>query len=738
MKKNFKKTMTMLTALTLTVGQCQIPAMATTSEIHIDGDNEVVTAGAVNETPITDSTTVIVDKGASASTSLGGDIATNNGTVNENGDNSKAYFDYEHENDNTETVGTNNGTVTTNNTDGTVTENNGTVKDNYGTVTLNNKDVVNNGSKESEINEVTENNNDVVNNDPQGINEISIKAEVTTNTKNGTVGTNYHNGTVGTNDGTVTTNYGNVETNNGTVGINASNETLGTGNVGKNLGTITDNYGTIGESTNDGTIVNNYAKLENNKGTINNNYAFIGNNTGTIDSNFSESEVTENNKLITENLGTVVTNTKNAQIDENLGTITTNEGLVKDNMADIKNNLGEVTQNSGTVTTNKEGAVIVTNTGIVNSNEEDAVIVTNTGTGIIITNAGSVETNEAVIRNNDGENAVVNKNTSVIQINNATVIDNTGTITTNYGKVEQNKGTVTTNNGTVYNYGGTVVDNTNGTEYFQISVKAGSHQTKSASGGTDLFNYDGKDWLTQEGSETAYTEILITPSENYYISSITGLPDGVTAERNDDGTWTLTIPSGTNLEITIPDAELIKNEYSSSGGSSSGGGSGSGSSSSSGGSATVNLTPTQSFNSRAADTMGLTAYGTPVYMDSNGNMLTVDPTTVVAYTSDLTTIANTFISSLVQVSPQDTVGSGTINPYNLYISSQAEGFYVPVSANVVSGTTYTVYYSNGDSYEITCNADGLLDLPIFRTKNIDAFNFVIVGLQATPIAPATA
>ena len=721
MKRNFKKTMTVLTALTLTVGQCQIPAMATTSEIHIDGENEVVTAGAVNETPITDSTTVIVDKGASASTSLGGDIATNNGTVTANGDKSNETLN-EHPDDYKETVGTNNGTVTTNNTDGTVTENNGTVKDNYGTVTLNNKDVVNNGSKESEIYEVTENNNDSGNDGPEAseINDIYINAEVTTNTKNGTVGTNYHNGTVGTNDGTVTTNYGNVETNKGTIGTNAYDEKLGTGNVGKNLGTIKDNYGTIGESTNDGTIVNNYAELENNKGTINNNSSTIVNNAGTIDYNLSGSVVYENNNLIKDNQGTV---------EKNLGEVTQNSGTVGDN-------LKEIGENSGTVTTNAEGAKIEENSGIVNSNEDGAVIVTNTGTGIIITNAGSVETNEAVIRNNDGENAVVNKNTSVIQINNATVVDNTGTITTNNGLVEKNEGTVTTNNGKVYNYGGTVVDNTNGTEYFQISVKAGSHQTKSDN--TDLFTYDGKDWLTQTGSETVYTEILITPSENYYISSITGLPDGVTAERHDDGTWTLTIPSGTNLEITIPDAELIKKEYSSDGGSSSGGGSGSGTVSSSGGSATVNLTPTQSFNSRAADTMGLTAYGTPVFMDSNGNPLTVDPTTVVAYTSDLTTIANTFISSLVQVSPQDTVGSGTINPYNLYISSQAEGFYVPVSANVVSGTTYTVYYSNGDSYEITCNANGLLDLPIFRNQNIDAFNFVIVGLQATPIAPATA
>ena len=68
----------------------------------------------------------------------------------------------------------------------------------------------------------------------------------------------------------------------------------------------------------------------------------------------------------------------------------------------------------------------------------------------------------------------------------------------------------------------------------------------------------------------------------------------------------------------------------------------------------------------------------------------------------------------------------------------AEGFYIPVAANVSNGKTYTVFYSNGDSYNITCNSDGFLDLPIFRSKNGNPFNFVIVGLQATPLIPATA
>ena len=115
-----------------------------------------------------------------------------------------------------------------------------------------------------------------------------------------------------------------------------------------------------------------------------------------------------------------------------------------------------------------------------------------------------------------------------------------------------------TNSGEVYNYGGTVGSSTStGTEYFQVNFRNQIETvTVSSTGLTSAYD---RLWLGQTAGVQSTATITLTPAPNREIETITDLPDNVTAVKNADGTWTLTVTSGQNTTITLPEPTFIPN-----------------------------------------------------------------------------------------------------------------------------------------------------------------------------------
>lgn len=282
-----------------------------------------------------------------------------------------------------------------------------------------------------------------------------------------------------------------------------------------------------------------------------------------------------------ENHGTIVTN-NGTVYNYDTGTVTTNNGTVTDNY-------GTVTTNNGTVTTNYSGGKVTYNKQIITGNEgyvygNDGTVTINIGTinfnrnsvdtnapsGTIDTNRGSVAANSGTITTNDNYygNEVVDENYGKIELNKSTVRINYGTVTANAaGGIVRNLtssvsiGTVGTNSGEVYEeyivgYGcGSVGTNTStGTEYFQVLIYIPNIHTAVSS--TGLKSAFGKQWLGEAAGVQATAAVTLTPAEGYEIKEISGLPSNVTASKNADGTWTLTVTSGIYTNINIPRATV--------------------------------------------------------------------------------------------------------------------------------------------------------------------------------------
>ena len=91
-----------------------------------------------------------------------------------------------------------------------------------------------------------------------------------------------------------------------------------------------------------------------------------------------------------------------------------------------------------------------------------------------------------------------------------------------------------------------------GTEYFSVEIVNTTTYTKDESSG--LKEAYGQQWLGQTGRTQTTATVILTPAEGYKITLIAGLSDNVKAQRNDDGTWTLTIKSGSNITINVPES----------------------------------------------------------------------------------------------------------------------------------------------------------------------------------------
>ena len=480
---------------------------------------------------------------------------------------------------------------------------------------------------------------------------------VTTNESTGIV-TNTADGTVDTNKGTVNNEAG------GVIKINAVG-----GHVDFNSKTMDSNAGELGENKAGGTVTINTGAVTTNAGTVTTNDGDINTNSGTVNAN---------NHDITNNTGTVNNNNANAEIGNNDGTVNTNAGTVNDNNSIIKDNTSIVVTNDGT---------IEINTGYVGGN--NSVIRTNNGSGVVGTNEGQV-------------------------------LNNTATVTTNTeaGLVENLAGgIVDTNNGTVYNYGGRVNNNI-GTEYFSVSIADGSNSTHS--GGT-FASYKDASWLGTTGETQSSTTIVVTPTNGYKIYSF-DIPDEykgfVTATKNEDGSWNLTVKSGLNISLSLPDATRA---------SASGGSTRSSSGSGSGGSGGKGVTSTV-LNQTINPVNDLTV----VAVATTGTTLAA-PVSNVVTGIDIATAFNNFAASNVQTyGSENIVGTGAVDFHHVFDTAASTAVDVPITANVKAGNTYRVLFSDTSSIDVLCTYDGILYIPV--SKVAEGLTYIVYGTATDPAA----
>ena len=262
---------------------------------------------------------------------------------------------------------------------------------------------------------------------------------------------------------------------------------------------------------------------------------------------------TGNNAAVMTNNDTIISNNENGKVETNNGTVKNNSGtvgLVKNeagNPLEGTGNFGEIDTNSGMVVYNGGDATIGANTGTVHDNfgtvEENS--------GKVDYNRGTVEENSGTVIYNDGTIGSLDDETGKMKSG------NTGTVSRNEESgvvLNLEGGTVMKNMGEVYNYGGEVKYGL-GTEYFSVEIVNTTTYTKDESSG--LKEAYGQQWLGQTGSTQTTATVILTPAEGYKITLIAGLSDNVKAQRNDDGTWTLTIKSGSNITINVPEATEI-------------------------------------------------------------------------------------------------------------------------------------------------------------------------------------
>ncbi len=289
-----------------------------------------------------------------------------------------------------------------------------------------------------------------------------------------------------------------------------------------NYGTVRINgSGTITVNQEGGVVADNHGKIIVNNGTVEANYRNIEENSGTVTLNGHQVfEDGENLGVIRENNQTVVTN--QGRIVDNKGDVTVNEGL-------IHTNNGKVSQNIIKTFTFLDNGQKVTAPGVEVNN------------GTIESSTGSVATNRGFIGALDENGMMESGNAGMIRVNEAT-----GIVLNLAG------GIVYTNNGTVYNYGGTIEKSGTGTEFFSVEIVNSTQNTSVRTSG--LQEAYGRQWLGQTGTATSTATIRLVPKSGYEITAVTGLADNVRAEKNIDGSWTLTVTSGKNTKIDVPES----------------------------------------------------------------------------------------------------------------------------------------------------------------------------------------
>ncbi|MBQ6337296.1 MAG: hypothetical protein IJI50_08710 [Ruminococcus sp.] len=301
-----------------------------------------------------------------------------------------------------------------------------------------------------------------------------------------------------------------------------------------------------------------------------NNYGFVWQNQSSIENNREGATVHNNQPQaeITYNYGTVGSSTSSSRLygsAGNQGTIDYNYGVLVSNLegGNLYRNYGRITgYNFGTITDNQEGAYLFCNAGIMNENYgtvefnmRGGMLYSNLGL-ITEANTGTVGVNRGTIQRSGATSAYAldtgkveeNYGTIVSNAYRSTVEKNAGTITDNTGCVRNYTGGSVGNNardGVVYNYGGTVQRN-EGKHYLQADLKT-AHATVAYGEGFSSDN--GVDcWLLEGASGTA----VITPDEDYEITSIPADSRITSAVKNNDGSWSVTV-GGLSANVSADD-----------------------------------------------------------------------------------------------------------------------------------------------------------------------------------------
>lgn len=549
---------------------------------------------------------------------------------------------------------------------------------------------------------------------------------------------NENNAYIETNNGNIKTNNYTIKTNNGDVNENKSTIGTNNGNILENKGTVEDNNKYIKhnaaaeETSSKGIVTNNDGKIDINDGYVENN-----NGDATIINNQGTGEVDVNH-------GTIFNNS--AKNESTLEQYEAAGGGVRDNYHDIitntgfvENNQGWIGDNSGTVMNN--GVNNTSNNGVDNTSQSDiesmsATIINNTGT--VKQNGDYHEGTDAF----DEKASVINNDGGVVVMNNGIVENHTG-------------GTVTYNNGAVYNYGGKVTGGTGGdsteygkgTEYFSVSVNT---TNGSQVYGKEFKDYKDNKWLGQtydfENKDwtTSSSEVTITPTSGYEIASL-NIPDKyseyVSATKNSDGTWTLSVKSGYNISLT-PTATLIATSpLDNSGNSGIPGTSGnqgstavsvevSVSSDSDSGSNDSGNKPAQNSNndfqvSPPGSMMNSMMINS---VDFTGQGLSAPLSEVLQKIDNITAINNFQAMGITIPSTENVMACGVVDFKNAFVNAATGNVDVPVEATVIAGNTYTVALSDGTIIEVQCLANGILNIPF--TANAQNLTFIIYGTQS--------
>ncbi|ETP73329.1 hypothetical protein UYO_0551 [Lachnospiraceae bacterium JC7] len=639
MRRKFKKTVTMLASLTISVAQIQTPAMA--------GETPEKKTIEANQTVEDNSSVIEKNNGTVKNNNKDGIIESNNNLVENNNKGG--------------VIKKNTGTVNNNKQDAQVKENTGTIKTNEGIVgnegpgNTVNYGIIEDNQADIYLNAGTKDGEDLDISDYSGATIDSNSAVISVN--NGTINTNEENGEVLENNGQVNTNNGLIDTNNSIVSTNEN--------------TINYNGGSVTENTQSGYI------------EVNGEDAYIGTNYGEIGENQEGGKVGLNTGYIHENDGDVGY-VEDIAPDESSGPGSESRQVVDE----YTGNYGIITENTGTITYNA---------GI---NDKEKLLESDVQPEII----------------DEFKGGIVEVNEGLIIVNNGTVEANSGTVKTNEksGIVSNyESGVVEKNNGTVFNYGGTVKDKSTGTEYFSINVSIGKNTKKS--GEDNLKKHEDDLWLGQQGEKKTSTEITITPSSGYYITGISVPEDmskNVSVKENPDGTWTITVTSGTNIMLSIPDA-LYRNSGNDSGDDDNDGGDNNNSGPGNNGNVLINIQ---------------NIVGQPI--GSNNNQINVDMSKVFKSLKDKYAAVNSFKNAPAGIDLNNIQGFGEILLSALFENSTEESIFVPVSANVSAGQTYTIYYSDNTSKDVKCLQNGQILIPF--TKGTAAITFLIYGTASTP------
>lgn len=762
MRRKFKRTATLLASLAISVAQIQTPAIAETNIETNEGKLETNESGKV----INNAETGVVTNNAGTINDNKGEVSTNTktGVVNTNEGTITSNKGTVTTNTETGEVKTNTGNIIEN--DGHVKTNSsayGTIDKNEGTITTNNGVVKNNTEKGK-----VENNKGTINVNNGEVDKNQNKVEINLGTINKNTGVVGEKNNHEINHGTIVDNRSDIE-------LNAGKNDLPEGYIKEDLPNYTG--GTIIENHHGIIIYENRGTIEHNKGTVSHNHGMIDTNEAraTVTINGDTDNPIEPGTFVVTNNGSIninyaIVEINNNEIDGNRGIVSSNKGYIKnntiegsvhENSGEIKSNYGDIAANTGTITTNK-GDVGYVPDDLLESKptgkEENLFDQINTSFG----NYGEIETNSGFVSFNAGKNdipvpeellsefdtsdyegATIKINTSVIFVNNGTVETNTihdtknkkGTIRENNGTVKNNEaevitntksgivvnsgnGVVVTNYGKVYNNGGTITTN-KGTEYFSVTISSGKNMSQKDKG---LTTYDNKKWLGQDGDKQTSTTITVTPSSGYYISGI-DVPDevksNVSVSRNPDGTWTISVTSGTNIALSLPDAIY---KYTSSSSDDDNGNDDS-----------------KPQNNKELNISNLLVNMEPQngqqetlqnIVDNNGNPINLDLSTVLKPLESKASALNNF-NTPVDVNLNDIQGYGMISLSQLFAaSSTADTISVPVAANVAAGVTYKVYLSNNTSIDVLCTQSGQLTIPF--DKGTADLTFMICGTALTP------